>query len=69
MKYGFERAGIREICKDAHVTNGAFYHHFDDKEALFGALAEPVVAAVSEIYSESVKRHFEKARTDELKQK
>ena len=59
----------REICKDAHVTNGAFYHHFDDKEALFGALAEPVVAAVSEIYSESVKRHFEKARTDELKQK
>ena len=51
------------------MTNGAFYHHFDDKDALFGALAEPVVAAVSEIYSESVKRHFEKARTDELKQK
>ena len=38
LEYGFERASIREICKDAHVTNGAFYNHFDDKEALFGAL-------------------------------
>ena len=32
-EYGFERASIREICKDAHVTNGAFYNHFEDKEA------------------------------------
>ena len=40
LEYGFERASIREICKDAHVTNGAFYNHFDDKEALFGALVE-----------------------------
>lgn len=24
LEYGFERASIREICKDAHVTNGAF---------------------------------------------
>ena len=31
LEYGFERASIREICKDAHVTNGAFYNHFDDK--------------------------------------
>ena len=30
LKYGFERASIREICKDAHVTNGAFYNHFED---------------------------------------
>ena len=27
LEYGFERASIREICKDAHVTNGAFYNH------------------------------------------
>ena len=63
LKYGFERASIREICKDAHVTNGAFYNHFEDKEALFGALVEPVVQTVSEIYSASVEEHFELAKT------
>ena len=68
LENGFERASIREICKAAHVTNGAFYNHFEDKEALFGALVEPVVQAVSEMYSDSVIKHFELARTDELKQ-
>lgn len=65
---GYERASIREICKDAHVTNGAFYNHFEDKEALFGALVEPVVQTVTEMYSDSVVRHFELVRADELKQ-
>ena len=32
LEYGFERASIREICKDAHVTNGAFYNHFDERK-------------------------------------
>lgn len=68
LDYGYERASIREICKDAHVTNGAFYNHFEDKEALFGALVEPVVQTVTEIYSDSVVRHFELVRADELKQ-
>ena len=40
LENGFEHASIREICKAAHVTNGAFYNHFEDKEALFGALVE-----------------------------
>lgn len=68
LEYGFERASIRDICKDAHVTNGAFYNHFEDKEALFGALVTPVVNIVSEIFSDSVEKHFELAKTDELKQ-
>ena len=59
--------GIREICKDAHVTNGAFYNHFDDKEALFGALVEPVVQEVKAIYEASVNEHMELAKTDDLK--
>ena len=67
LEYGFERASIREICKDAHVTNGAFYNHFDDKEALFGALVEPVVQEVKAIYEASVNEHMELAKTDDLK--
>ncbi|HGS9602692.1 TPA: TetR/AcrR family transcriptional regulator [Clostridioides difficile] len=67
LELGFERASIREICKDAHVTNGAFYNHFEDKEALFGELVDSVMHTVSEIYSDSVEKHFEVAKTDELK--
>ena len=67
LEYGFERASIREICKDAHVNNGAFYNHFDDKEALFGALVEPVVQEVKAIYEASVNEHMELAKTDDLK--
>ena len=67
LEYGFERASIREICKDAHVTNGAFYNHFDDKEALFGALVESVVQEVKAIYEASVNEHMELAKTDDLK--
>jgi len=68
LKFGFERASIREICKDAHVTNGAFYRHFSDKEALFAVLVEQVVQNISSIYSDSVEKHFEfvRANTDEL---
>lgn len=67
LAYGFERASIREICKDAHVTNGAFYNHFADKQALFGALVEPVVQEVKAIYEASVDEHMELAETDDLK--
>lgn len=66
LEFGFERASIREICKAASVTNGAFYNHFEDKETLFGELVEPVVQAVSKMYSESIAKHFELAKVDTL---
>ena len=31
---GFDRVTIRDICRDAGVTTGAFYHHFISKEDL-----------------------------------
>lgn len=67
LEFGFERASIREICKDANVTNGAFYNHFVDKEALFGSLVESVVQTIQKIYSESIDKHFDLVKTDELK--
>ena len=35
LKNGFEKASLRDICKDAGVTTGAFYRHFNDKNELF----------------------------------
>lgn len=39
---GYERANLRKICKDAGVTTGAFYRHFNDKEDLFISLVDPL---------------------------
>lgn len=32
---GFEAVTVRDICKTAGITTGAFYHHFQSKEELF----------------------------------
>ncbi len=49
---GFSGASIRQICKDAGVTNGAFYAHFDSKEDLFDSIVKPVVDGMRELYGE-----------------
>ena len=34
---GFHAASLNDILKAAEVSKGSFYHHFEDKEALFVA--------------------------------
>lgn len=34
-KKGFDAVTVRDICKAAGITTGAFYHHFKSKEELF----------------------------------
>jgi AcrR family transcriptional regulator len=35
---GYQQTGVEAIARAARVTRGAFYHHFEDKRALFDAL-------------------------------
>ena len=35
---GFQTASMEAISRAARVTRGAFYHHFEDKKALFDAV-------------------------------
>lgn len=32
---GYDATGVAEICKEAGVSKGAFYHHFESKQLLF----------------------------------
>lgn len=34
-QYGYDRTGVAEICKSAGISKGAFYHHFESKQALY----------------------------------
>ncbi|MCR5591173.1 MAG: TetR/AcrR family transcriptional regulator [Lachnospiraceae bacterium] len=49
---GFRNASIRNICKEAGVTNGAFYAHFESKDALFAALVSEKLAVFNETYQD-----------------
>jgi AcrR family transcriptional regulator len=37
---GFNAASVDDICRDAGISKGAFYHHFESKQALFLALLD-----------------------------
>jgi len=52
---GYQAAGIEAISRAARVTRGAFYHHFDDKKALFDAV-------VVSMQAEAVARVNERSR-------
>jgi AcrR family transcriptional regulator len=49
---GFRNASIRNICKDAGVTNGAFYAHFESKDDLFAALVSEKLSLFNKTYQE-----------------
>lgn len=37
---GFEKASLKDICKNAGVTTGAVYKRYKDKEDLFSAVVQ-----------------------------
>ena len=37
---GFGAASVDDICEEAGISKGAFYHHFESKQALFLALLD-----------------------------
>lgn len=37
---GFSAASVDDICEEAGISKGAFYHHFETKQALFLALLD-----------------------------
>ncbi len=49
---GFRDTSIRNICREAGVTNGAFYAHFKSKEELFSALVEGCLEQFSKTYED-----------------
>lgn len=50
---GYEKATVRGICAGAGVSIGAFYHFFQNKEAVFAALAEPTLLRLEDTFAEA----------------
>lgn len=66
LEKGYERANLREICRGAGVTVGAFYNHFKDKHALFGELVEPCIEGIHQRYETSAEEIYAQLSTDNL---
>lgn len=47
LKKGYAKANLRDLCKTAGVTTGAFYFSFANKEALLAAILDPVSRIMS----------------------
>jgi len=46
--YGFRRASLEEIAREAGVSRTALYHHFRNKEDIFRAMCEAIYARATE---------------------
>lgn len=55
MELGFQKASLRNICKNAGVTTGALYFFFKDKNDLFASLVREVADEVRQIVIEHIK--------------
>jgi AcrR family transcriptional regulator len=43
---GYNKASVDDICAEAGISKGAFYHHFKSKQALFRALLDSWLKAI-----------------------
>ncbi|NFN85645.1 TetR/AcrR family transcriptional regulator [Clostridium sporogenes] len=59
LKYGYDKASLRTICKNVGLTTGALYFFFDNKEELFESLVKKVAKSFKEIISIFVEREKE----------
>jgi len=58
---GYHNVGIREFAKEAGVTRGAFYHHFECKEDLLLAVMDDMQL---ELKNHAARRHRSPIRPD-----
>lgn len=59
LKYGYKGASLRNICKQAGVTTGAFYFQFENKEQLLDEILRPVITYFSAMVKKSTMEEFE----------
>ena len=60
LLYGYERASLKNIARNAGITAAGLYRHFPSKEAMFAAMVEPVTGEFLESCSASMEETYAK---------
>ncbi|MDO4667677.1 MAG: TetR/AcrR family transcriptional regulator [Streptococcus sp.] len=58
LAYGYEKASLRQICKQANVTTGALYKRYKGKEELFGTLVRSTLQDLTKWIEEHVRQDY-----------
>jgi len=53
-KHGYEGVGVADVMKEAGLTHGGFYAHFNSRDALLAAAAEQAAAESAESLSKAL---------------
>ena len=53
-KHGYEGLGVADVMKEAGLTHGGFYAHFESRDALLAAAAEQASAESTEALSRAL---------------
>jgi len=53
-RHGYEGVGVAEVMKDAGLTHGGFYAHFDSRDALLAAAVDQAGAESTENMSRAI---------------
>ena len=56
LEKGYADTSTPELVRAAGVTRGALYHHFEDKKAIFRAVAESELAEVAKLINRSASK-------------
>ena len=56
---GYAKASLRTICNRAGVTTGAMYFSFENKEALFQAILQPLVESYEKMLARCMQIELE----------
>ena len=56
---GYAKASLRTICNRAGVTTGAMYFSFENKEALFQAILQPLVESYEKMLARCMQMELE----------
>ncbi len=58
-QHGYDSTSVDELCRAAGVTKGAFFHHFESKEALAVAAAQFWTQVTSQVFAQADYHMFE----------
>ncbi|WP_429970291.1 TetR/AcrR family transcriptional regulator [Fructilactobacillus sp. Tb1] len=64
---GFKDTKLRDVCRQANLTTGAFYKHFKSKDDLLEQLVDPLLEDLKNVYLNQINDAIETMNKDNVK--